>query len=333
LSRLAAGQQQRVAGRDNGGDRIDSVSAKLALLDHAISQVGEGVPMSLEMPKSVEELDRQATRFATPCGVGTMVWRRWGAGSPLLLFHGGSGSWTHWSRNIEALARHREVWVPDLPAFGESAAPPEPITVQSYAAIVAAGIVELMQARQLAIAGFSLGSHLAEAVAAARPEQVGMLVLARGNFGVPGEDPGPRLRKWRNVGDKAEREAALRHNLATLMVADPAIIDDAMVRMYDADLSRSRLKPGIFRASRDTGLLKRLPMPVCCIAGEYDVYGLPSVAAQGEALHRLRPGTPFHIIGGAGHWVIYEAADRFNELLLQALGDQDGASGPAAITV
>jgi pimeloyl-ACP methyl ester carboxylesterase len=268
---------------------------------------------------SLEELNRRAERFETPCGDGAMVWRRWGAGSPLVLFHGGSGSWAHWSRNIDALARRHQVWVPDLPAFGDSAVPPEPTTAQSYAAVVAAGIAELIPDRQVAIAGFSLGSHIGEAVAAQIPDKLRMLVLVRGNYGVPGEDPSPRLRKWRNVTDPVERAAVLRHNLATLMVHDPAIIDDAMVRMYDSDLSRSRLKPGIFRGSRDPGLFERLTMPVCCLAGEYDVYGLPSVAAQGEAVQRRRPGTPFHIIAGAGHWVVYEAADRFNPLLLQVL--------------
>jgi 2-hydroxy-6-oxonona-2,4-dienedioate hydrolase len=280
--------------------------------------------MSLEMPEPVEALERRAVRFATPCGDGTMVWRRWGAGAPLVLLHGGSGSWTHWSRNVGALARHHEVWVPDLPGFGDSAVPPAPITVPSYAAIVAAGIALLAPDRRVDIAGFSLGSHIAEAVAAALPEKIRMLVLIRGNYGVRGEDPGPRLRKWRNVADPTEREDVLRHNLAILMVADPAIIDAAMIRLYDSDLGRSRLKPGALRLSRDPELLKRLPMPVCCIAGEYDVYGLPSVAAQGEALRRLRPDAPFHIIAGAGHWVIYEAAERVNALLLRVLAAPTG---------
>jgi len=34
-----------------------------------------------------------------------MVWRLWGAGAPVLLLHGGSGSWTHWLRNIPALVQ------------------------------------------------------------------------------------------------------------------------------------------------------------------------------------------------------------------------------------
>src|SRR5579872_798715 len=56
----------------------------------------------------VAELDARATTVATPCGSGRMVWRCWGEGTPLVLLHGGYGSWTHWIRNIDGLAaRHR----------------------------------------------------------------------------------------------------------------------------------------------------------------------------------------------------------------------------------
>jgi 2-hydroxy-6-oxonona-2,4-dienedioate hydrolase len=44
---------------------------------------------------------------------------------PVVLFHGGSGSWTHWVRNIQPLvAAGRQVIAADLPGFGDSASPP-----------------------------------------------------------------------------------------------------------------------------------------------------------------------------------------------------------------
>ena len=43
---------------------------------------------------------------------------------PTVLLHGGSGSWNHWVRNIDALlASGRQVIAPDLPGFGDSARP------------------------------------------------------------------------------------------------------------------------------------------------------------------------------------------------------------------
>src|SRR5262245_48383414 len=95
---------------------------------------------------TVDALARTARKFRTPCSSGTMVWRVWGAGEPLVLFHGGSGSWTHWIRTIPELSRHYELWVPDIPGLGDSAMPPEPRTPASIADVVVAGLGELFPA-------------------------------------------------------------------------------------------------------------------------------------------------------------------------------------------
>ncbi len=67
--------------------------------------------MSTAPPPDVQRLLARATRLETPCGSGSMVRHRWqpdpaSAGAPhrpVVLLHGGSGSWTHWLR-ITALA-------------------------------------------------------------------------------------------------------------------------------------------------------------------------------------------------------------------------------------
>ncbi|MFZ4759001.1 MAG: alpha/beta fold hydrolase, partial [Burkholderiaceae bacterium] len=67
------------------------------------------IPDEGPLPALVAALDASARVERTPCGDGTMVWRRWGTGRPLVLLHGGAGSWNHWARNIGRLARDREV--------------------------------------------------------------------------------------------------------------------------------------------------------------------------------------------------------------------------------
>src|SRR6202012_2762510 len=69
----------------------------------------------------VTAIDSRAERLSTPCGDGSMVWRRWGNGPALVLLHGGYGSWTHWLRNVENLASRYSVLACDLPGLGESA--------------------------------------------------------------------------------------------------------------------------------------------------------------------------------------------------------------------
>ena len=75
---------------------------------------------AMEWPPEARELLDRAAVHETPCGDGTMVWHTWGAGAPLVMLHGGSGSWAHWLRNIgTVVAAGRMACVPDLPGFGE----------------------------------------------------------------------------------------------------------------------------------------------------------------------------------------------------------------------
>src|SRR4029078_11605215 len=126
----------------------------------------------------VDDLARTGRKVRTPCGDGSMVWRVWGAGEPLLLFHGGSGSWTHWIRTIPVLSQHYELWVPDIPGLGDSAMPPEPRTPSTLADIVVTGLRDLLPAApKLRIAGFSFGGHVAGLTALRLQERVHSLTL------------------------------------------------------------------------------------------------------------------------------------------------------------
>jgi hypothetical protein len=64
-------------------------------------------PLSTDLPAEALRVLAQATALRTPCGDGETVWHSWGDGEPLVLLHGGSGSWTHWLRNVQALAGAR----------------------------------------------------------------------------------------------------------------------------------------------------------------------------------------------------------------------------------
>jgi pimeloyl-ACP methyl ester carboxylesterase len=126
-----------------------------------------------------------ARRFETPCGEGSLVWRSWGTGPPALLAHGSHGGWSHWIRNIEALAEVRTLWIPDLPGYGESAMPPS----QDHAAIasvIASGLRRLAPSNlPLDFIGFSFGGVVGAHFAAFYPELVHRLILVgRSNCGV-----------------------------------------------------------------------------------------------------------------------------------------------------
>src|SRR6266700_1161644 len=110
----------------------------------------------------VAALERQRSRVTTPGGDGDVVWRVWGRGDPLVLLHGGTGSWLHWIRNVEDLARDFAVIAADIPGSGESATPEPPPTADRIATSMLAGLDRLIGPDNgFAIAGFSMGGMIA----------------------------------------------------------------------------------------------------------------------------------------------------------------------------
>ena len=266
-------------------------------------------------------LDARSTRFSTSCGTGSMVWRRWGQGRPLVLLHGGSGSWMHWARNIEHLSARHQVWAADMPGFGQSDEPAPPTDFQSMAAAIVAGIrIVLAGDTAFDLVGFSLGSHVAQYVAEALQPRVRRLVLVNGHLvGEFIHTPQSMLERWRDVTDRDERLTIFRRNLETLMFADPAHVDALAMHIYELDLERARTRPGKFLHLRDQALIGRLECPIAAIAGALDPLGRPTAQAQTEQLVRIQPHARVKVVAGAGHWVAYEAAGAFNAALDQML--------------
>jgi 2-hydroxy-6-oxonona-2,4-dienedioate hydrolase len=268
----------------------------------------------------LQALDDSAQTAHTPCGAGHLVWRRWGKGAPLVLLHGGSGSWKHWVRNIEELAGHYEVWAPDMPGYGDSADPPEPVDFMSIARIINAGFAELRPGASFRLAGFSLGSVVASYMASAEPERVERLVVINGHLlGPLIAQPRQMLTRWRDIVDPVEFDRVMRDNLSVLMMSNREAIDDLAVQLYSEDLRKARLRPIALMDNRDDGILLKLRSRTICIAGEFDPIASPSVEAQMAALRAARPDVETHIMPGIGHWAMYEGAQAMNALMARVL--------------
>jgi pimeloyl-ACP methyl ester carboxylesterase len=269
----------------------------------------------------VDTLDGAARKVRTPCGDGSMVWRVWGAGEPLLLFHGGSGSWTHWIKTIPELSRHYEVWAADIPGLGDSAMPPQPWVPASVAQVVVAGIDQLLPGRGgLRLAGFSFGGQVAGLASALLKERVRDLVLIGvAALGLPA-DPREPFKKRRTGMSEAEIAAVYRQNLEALMFADPANIDALAVHLQAENVKRARFRSRPF-ATTDTlaQALARVTARVTTIWGTRDVTALHSLDQRLAILRRHHPELEARLIEGAGHWVMYEASDEFNAAFLDLL--------------
>lgn len=274
--------------------------------------------MSALPAAQIAEAESPSQRFGTPCADGELVWRRWGEGSPMVLLHGGTGSWTHWIRNVLALAREHTVWVPDLPGFGDSASPPRGANVRVLAEIVALGLDRLLGGEKADLVGFSFGGLVAGHLAASRPDLVGQLTLiGAGGLGLRDGKRLPLL-AWRHLKDDAERMGAHRHNLERLMLWDEAKIDALALHIQAQNAARSRINSGPF--SRGDVLLEplsRVRAPLLGIWGRHDSTTSGRLAEIEPILQRTDPRATVAVVEAAGHWVIYEAAETVNMLLLR----------------
>lgn len=255
-----------------------------------------------------------------------MVWRVWGAGEPLVLLHGGSGSWNHWIRTIPALQQHYELWVADIPGLGDSHMPPKPWVPASIADVVVAGLNEIFGPTPLVrLAGFSFGGQIAGLVAVRLRQRVRSLTL----IGVAAlglrADPREPFAKQRTGMSARDIAGVFRQNLAALMFADPGKIDDLAIHLQAENIRRARFRSRPFAATDALAVaLADVPAPLKTIWGTRDVIARPSLDLRLDILRRHHPELEVRRIEGAGHWVMYEAAEQFNAALLDLLATEPG---------
>jgi pimeloyl-ACP methyl ester carboxylesterase len=277
----------------------------------------------MDILAEVDALRRDAERIETPCGDGALVWRRWGprSGRPVLLLHGGSGSWTHWVRNIEPLVlAGLHVLAPDMPGFGEFDKPPDGHDADVLPSWLERGLQSLVGDTPVEVVGFSLGGLVAGLWAQAVPARVTRLVLV-GSPGLSAELLPPLdLRRWDHLPTGAARDAVHRHNLLQLMLAREESATALAVALHAANVERDRLrKRRLMLTDALVPVLTGLSCPVHGIWGAQDVLYRHRLVLIDEVLARAPDFVSLDLLPQAGHWVQFEAAGAFNAALASAL--------------
>lgn len=279
-------------------------------------------------PPDIQAVLARARRHETPCGPGHMVWHVWGQGEPVVLLHGGSGSWLHWLRNIDALvAAGRTVWVPDMPGFGDSARPvADPHAGHDADAIVAplaAGWAALLGVGPVDVVAFSFGTLVSVLLTAQHPNHVARLLLLGAPVLPLVDRKGVALRAWGAHADQAERLAVHRHNLGALMLYRPEAVDDTAVAIQAANIPRDRMRRRRLVTTPAFGAaLQLVHCRVDVLYGAEDVLyraHWPAVTAAWRAHPTL---ADVQVLPGVGHWLQYEAPETVNAWLVQRLAER-----------
>lgn len=250
----------------------------------------------------------------------------YGSGEPMLLFHGGAGSWNHWVKNIPVLADRFRVIAIDSPSYGASDAVDREIANDDFLAIVFRTVDEITAgAERVHVAGFSFGGAIASAVTAHLNQRAASLSLT----GTAGFKPSPQRRKLPLKSERRLREDLGREpteqelrelhktNLGHLMVWDTAKIDDRAVDMQIANVARTRFDSRRISWSGATpDFLAATTCPINIIYGEHDASAFPSIEERVRRCREARPDARHIRLEDCGHWAMYEAPDRINNELL-----------------
>jgi pimeloyl-ACP methyl ester carboxylesterase len=109
---------------------------------------------------------------------GDVGYREVGAGSPVLLIMGLSGSMDDWAPSfVDALAAHHTVVAFDNAGIGDSAPLASPLTIPAMAG-QASALISALHLGRTAVVGWSMGGMIAQALAVLHPRQVSRLILA-----------------------------------------------------------------------------------------------------------------------------------------------------------
>lgn len=287
--------------------------------------------ISSDLPLEVQRLLARASRVETPCGDGAVVWHVWlpelpgEAHPPVVLLHGGSGSWTHWLRNIKSLVQSgRSVFAADLPGFGDSAAPERGTDADALLDPVERCLQQLLGSAACDLVAFSFGGMVAGSIAAQFPARVYRLVLV----GAPGLGVASRntvtLAAWRHLASATEREAVHRKNLAALMLHRLDAITPLALRLHTDNTLRDRMKGRRLAYSQVLAeALLNVQCPVHAIYGREDALYRQRQDVLLQALHAAPHFEGLQWIEGAGHWVQFESPVAFDTVLLRILDRSD----------
>ena len=263
---------------------------------------------------------------------GRMAWHVWGLEGgkavkpPLVLFHGGYGSWRHWILNVVELSRRFTVFAADLPGLGDSDPAHHADTAEAIGAIASQGIDQMIPAPQrFDFAGFSFGGIIGGQVALLQGERMRTcVIIGSGALGLPFEELDGLMKA--RAGQSAEEIYAVhRNNLGIVMIADKAKVDDLAVYVQDETTRRARARSGPI--PQGDSLAKALPnikARVCTVWGGRDGVVGRYLKDRLDLFRRSIPGIQPQVVDGAGHWVLFEAADRLNLVLADLILGPDG---------
>ena len=259
-----------------------------------------------------------------------------GRGAPVVLLHGGgpgASGLSNFSRNVDALAEHFRVIVPDLPGYGRSSKGVDGSDPFGYLADAIRALLDALGIDRASLVGNSYGGACALRLALDTPGRVDKLVLmGPGGIGTTRALPTKGLNSLLSYygGDGPSRDK-LETFIREYLVHEGAGVPDSVIdERYEASIDPEVVaNPPLRRPSGPLALrtlwrmdftrdkrLSKLETPTLVVWGAEDKVNRPS---GGPALAKTMPNCRLLEIPNAGHWVQWEQAELFNSAVIDFL--------------
>jgi 2-succinyl-6-hydroxy-2,4-cyclohexadiene-1-carboxylate synthase len=254
-----------------------------------------------------------------------------GAGRPLLLLHGFTGSAATWAGLAAQLAPQRQCIALDLIGHGKSGAPADPARyTMDHAVQDIAGLLDVLGISRVDLLGYSLGGRLALQFAVAAPGRVRALILESASPGLAS----PAERAARIAADDALAEVIERDGIEAFVAHWEALPLWASQAELPAELrARQRTQrlanrpQGLANSLRGMGtgrqralwdMLPTLTIPTLLLAGALDA----KFSAIAQQMAATLPRADLAIIAAAGHAIHLEQPEIFGQRVAVFLEQQ-----------
>jgi 2-succinyl-6-hydroxy-2,4-cyclohexadiene-1-carboxylate synthase len=224
-----------------------------------------------------------------------------GAGEPLLLIHGFTGSVEAWGEEcFRGLAQAHRVVAVDLLGHGTSDTSPDPERYRMDEVLRDLGqVLDALSIEAARWLGYSMGGRIALAGAVLKPARVSSLILESASPGLPGESE----RRARRRADEALAEGILRGGME-------AFVDHWMGLPLFA--TQGKLPPAVREANRERRLKNNPEALAACLRG----IGTGAQPSFWEDLPRIQ--VPTLLLAGEEDRKFSELARRMADLLPSA---------------
>lgn len=185
-----------------------------------------------------------------------------GEGEPLLLLHGGLGSFEMFGPVLPMLGEGRQLIGVDLHGHGRTALGDRPVSAIDMGADMAV-VLETLGFGAVDVLGYSLGAAVALQLAARHPEHVRRLVLVSGAYSRDGYFP-----------EMLAGQEHVRGAMAEMMKDTPMYRSYAAIAPHPEDFPRLLDGMGAWiRQPYDwSAEVRALPMPVMLVYGDSDMF-------------------------------------------------------------